>query len=205
MLRLYRFRYSTNVERVALALAHKRLAVESVWVDPQDRSLVREVSGQDLVPVLEADGRVAYDSMRIVAWLEENYPDPPLYPAEPARRAETLVFVEWFDRVWKRPPNEIEAELGRREPDEGRIDALSSELAGWLDLFEALLTGRDYLLGEFSAADCAAFPFLKYSVLGLEPDDDELFHRILVEHQPLADRHRRLPAWVRRVDERPRA
>ena len=205
MLRLYRFRYSTNVERVALALAHKRLAVESVWVDPQDRSLVREVSGQDLVPVLEADGRVVYDSMRIVAWLEENYPDPPLYPAEPARRAETLVFVEWFDRVWKRPPNEIEAELGRREPDEGRIDALSSELAGWLDLFEALLTGRDYLLGEFSAADCAAFPFLKYSVLGLEPDDDELFHRILVEHQPLADRHRRLPAWVRRVDERPRA
>ena len=205
MLRLYRFRYSTNVERVALALAHKRLAVESVWVDPQDRSLVREVSGQDLVPVLEADGRVVYDSMRIVAWLEENYPDPPLYPAEPARRAETLVFVEWFDRVWKRPPNEIEAELGRREPDERRIDALSRELAGWLDLFEALLTGRDYLLGEFSAADCAAFPFLKYSVLGLEADDDELFHRILVEHQPLADRHERLPAWVRRVDERPRA
>ena len=205
MLKLYRFAYSTNVERVALALAHKGLEVESVWVDPNDRTPVREVSGQDLVPVLEADGQVVFDSMEIVRWLEESYPDPPLYPADPARRAEMLVFIEWFNRVWKGPPNEIERELGKSEPDERRIEALGRELAAWLDLFEALLTGRDYLMGDFSAADCAAFPFLKYSVLGLEPDDDELFHRILVEYQPLADRHARLPAWVRRVDEHPRA
>ena len=37
MLRLYRFRYSTNVERVALALAHKGIEAESVQVDPDDR------------------------------------------------------------------------------------------------------------------------------------------------------------------------
>ena len=52
-----------------------------------------------------------------------------------------------------------------------------------LDRFEALLSGRDHLLGdELSAADCAAYPFLKYAA-GREPDDDELFHRILDEHQ----------------------
>ena len=56
MLRLYRFRYSTNVERVALALAYKGIEVESVEIDPDDRTPVRELSGQDLVPVLvEAD------------------------------------------------------------------------------------------------------------------------------------------------------
>ena len=61
----------------------------------------------------------------------------------------------------------------------------------------------DYLFGEFSAADCAAFPFLKYA-LSRDPEDDELFHRILDEHQ-IVTRRPRLEAWIRRVDQRPRA
>ena len=56
---------------------------------------------------------------------------------------------------------------------------------------------------EFSAADVCAFPFLKYAVLH-DPADQELFHRILVEHQQLDGRYPRLEAWIRRVDERPR-
>ena len=34
VLKLVRFPYSTNVDRVALALAHKGVEVESVWVAP---------------------------------------------------------------------------------------------------------------------------------------------------------------------------
>jgi glutathione S-transferase len=34
---------------------------------------------------------------------------------------------------------------------------------GVLDLFESLLDGRDYLLGEFGIADVTAFPFVKYA------------------------------------------
>ena len=52
MLRLFRAPFSTNVERVALALAHKGLEVESVEISYADRSPVLEVSGQPLVPVL---------------------------------------------------------------------------------------------------------------------------------------------------------
>ena len=47
----YRIPFSTNVERIALALAHKGIPVEYVDVDPDDRSPVVEVSGQELVPV----------------------------------------------------------------------------------------------------------------------------------------------------------
>src|SRR6185436_2548527 len=66
-MRVYRIPYSTNVERVALALAHKSIAVEWVDVDPADRSPVVELSGQDLVPVMVTDhGEVIIDSMRIV-------------------------------------------------------------------------------------------------------------------------------------------
>jgi maleylpyruvate isomerase len=205
-MRVFRIPFSTNVERVALALGHKGVAVEWVDIDPADRSPVRDVSGQDLVPVLQTDdNEIVVDSMQIVAWLESRRPDPPLWPADPARRAEVDVFVDWFDRVWKVPPNAIEAELRRPQPDEPAIDAWAEQLREWLHWFEALLHGRDHLMGDgFGAADVAAFPFLKYGVMH-DPDDDELFHRILMERLPVESVFPRVEAWIRRVDEHPRA
>jgi glutathione S-transferase len=204
LIRLYRAPFSTNVERVALALAHKGLAVESVVIDYSDRSEVERVSGQGLVPVIEDGDRVVADSTRILRHLEERYPDPPLFPADPARRAELDVFLEWFDEVWKGPPNEIEAELSSPLPDRERISALGRQMAAWLDVFERMLSGREHLLGEFSAADCAAFPFLKYA-RSRDPADDEPFHRVVDEFQELGDDHPRLAAWIDSVDKRPRA
>jgi glutathione S-transferase len=206
VLRLYRIPHSTNAERVALALAHKGVAAESVWVDPGDRSEVRKVSGQALVPVLVDGDEVVADSTRILEHLEERYPQRPLYPEDTAPRAEMQVFVDWFNRVWKVPPNAIAAELVKAKPNQKRLAGWSAELAGRLDLFERLLEDRGHLLGEdFSAADCVAFPFLKYAALPLPDGDDELFHQVLRDHQPLGETHPRLESWIRRVDARPRA
>jgi len=206
VLRLYRIPHSTNAERVGLALAHKGLEAESVWVDPDDRSPVRKVSGQTLVPVLVDDEEVIADSTRILEHLEERYPQRPLYPEDTAPRAEMQVFVDWFNRVWKVPPNAITAELVKAKPNQKRIGGWGADLAGRLELFEQLLVDRGHLLGEdFSAADCIAFPFLKYAGLPLPDGDDELFHRVLRDFQPLGDTHPRLESWIRRVDARPRA
>ena len=204
MLRLYRIPFSTNVERVALALGHKGLEAEWVDVEPGDRSEVERVSGQPLVPVLVEGDEVVVDSTEILRFLEARNPEPALWPADEARRAELDVFLDWFNRVWKGPPNEIEAERAKPEPDTERIAQLEAELAGSRDLFERMLSGRDYLFGEFSAADCAAFPFLKYALIYDETDDEE-FHLILREHLELAGRYPRLDAWIRRVDAHPRA
>ena len=203
-MRIWRIPFSTNVARVALALGHKGLAADWIDVDPSDRSDVERLSGQPLVPVLELDGRVIADSTAIIEELERLQPDPPLYPREPSRHAEVGIFVDWFNRVWKRLPNELEAELTKPEPDRETTERLGEEIAAALGRFELLLGGRDYLFGDFGVADCIAFPFLKYAVLH-DPADDELFHRILVEHQRLDGRFPRLDAWIRRVDEHPRA
>jgi glutathione S-transferase len=202
MLRLYRFRFSTNVERVALALAHKGLAVESVEVDPADRSLVREVSGQDLVPVLIDGDEVIADSTRILHHLEARFPEPPLFPSEPAAAAEVEVFLDWFNRAWKREPNLITDALQNGGAKDGDIERWGARLRRRLDLFEGLLSGRDHLFGAFGAADCAAWPFLRYGV-AIEADDDELFHRVLHERMPLEPRHRNLRAWIERMAMRP--
>jgi maleylpyruvate isomerase len=203
VVQLFRAPFSTNVERVALALAHKGIEVDSVEISYADRSPVIEVSGQPLVPVLVDGGEVIADSTRILRHLEERRPDPPLFPRDPARRAELDVFLEWFNEVWKVPPNAIEAELGRARPDTDRIDALAARMRGWLDVFERMLGGRDHLFGDFSAADCAAFPFLKFAKLR-DPADDELFHRVLEDHLQLDGAYPRLSAWIDRMDERPR-
>ena len=204
MIRLYAIPYSTNVERVTLALAHKGLEAEPVMLDPADRSAVVELSSQDLVPVIEHDGRVIADSPVILEYLEELRPDPPLYPRDPARATEVRVFIDWFNCVWKRPPNEIAEAIDGGSPDSERIDALSGEMARSLDWFESLLGARPFLFGdEVSAADFIAFPFLKYAA-AIDPADDETFHRVLHDHQPLGDAHGRLAAWIERVDALPR-
>ncbi len=202
MLRLYRFRYSTNVERVALALAHKGLDVESVSIDPADRTPLRAVSGQALVPVLVDGEQGVTDSTRILHHLERRFPDPPLFPADPARAAEVEVFLDWFNRAWKREPNLIADALERGEGDSADVARWADRMQRRLDLFEALLTDRDHLFGDFGAADCIAWPFLRYAV-AIDPDDDELFHRVLNERLTLTDRHSRLRAWIERVGERP--
>jgi maleylacetoacetate isomerase len=201
-IRLYRARFSTNVERVALALAVKGLQAESVWIAYDDRSVVEEVSGQGLVPVLDYDGQIVVESMDIVRFLDERHPDPPLYPAD---ATEIDAFVDWFNGTWKGPPNEIEAELGKPEPDRARIAELESTMIGYLDRFERMLASSDYLFGdELTAADICAFPFLKFATLH-DPEDDELFHLILRDRQRDGRHRPRLAAWIDRVNALPRA
>jgi stringent starvation protein A len=203
VIRLYRFAFSTNVERVALALAHKGLEVESVEVDPGDRSPLLELSGQELVPVLVDGDTVVTDSVRIMAYLERRFPDPPLFPAGAAARAEVEIFLDWFNRAWKREPNLIAEAIERGAGAGEDVDRWSARLQRRLELFEGLLGGREHLFGEFGAADCAAWPFLRYAA-GIDPDDDEVFHQVLHDRMALDARHTRLRAWIARVGARPR-
>jgi glutathione S-transferase len=195
-LRVWRAPFSTNVERVSIALAHKGLEAEWIDVPFDDRTEIERVSGQSLVPVLEHDGRVIPDSTEILRYLETVQPEPALWPRETARRAEVDVFVDWFNRVWKRPPNLI-ADGG------GDVDTYGPRITESLALFEALLDGRDFLFGrELGIADVIAYPFLKYAVIW-EDGDEHAFHRILQRWLPI-DGRPRVEAWIHRVHALPR-
>jgi glutathione S-transferase len=189
VLRVHRIPWSTNVARVEVALGLKGVEFSYVDHDPADRSAIRALSGQELVPVVQDDGLVLADSPAILRWIEERWPDPPLWPADPARRAETDTFLDWFNLVWKAAPNRL--------ADEGPDDTAAAQLAGSRERFEALLDGRDFLLGErLEIADVTAWPFLRYA-RGCPPGDDEPFHRVLAEH--LGPPGPRLDAWIDRV------
>jgi glutathione S-transferase len=199
VIRLYRAPFSTNCERVLLALGIKGLAAESVWISYDDRSPVEAVSGQGLVPVLDYDGEIITESMDIVRFLDGRHPEPPLYPS-----GDVQDFVDWFNGTWKGPPNEIEAELEKSVPDQAKVERLAGEMIDHLDRFEGMLSDRDYLIGdELTAADLCAFPFLKFATLH-DAADDELFHLILRDHQRDGRNRPRLAAWIARLDLLPR-
>jgi glutathione S-transferase len=115
------------------------------------------------------------------------------------------VFIDWFNEIWKRDPNGITDEM-EGDANPAAIAAMSKRMADHLDLFERMLEGRDYLMGnEVSAADFAAFPFLKYATIPMQPDDAEPFHKVLDDHLQPGDQHSRLKAWIERIDALPRA
>ena len=203
MLTLFVAPFSTNCERVALALGHKNLTAERIEISYDDRSPVERVSGQPYVPVLDHDGEILTDSSRIIEHLDRRFPEPPLF-AQPEAR----FLIDWFNRAWKREPNQIAAELEKPdgERDSDAIARWSRRLQERLDWFESLLAdGRPYLLGDaFSAADCSAWPFLRFAA-GRPAGDDELFHVVCDEYQPATpEAHPRLLDWIERVDQQPR-
>jgi glutathione S-transferase len=200
VLRVHRIPYSTNVERVALACGLKGLRVEWVDHDPADRTEIVAVSGQPLVPVAELEGEVVADSMRIVERVDRTSPEPPLYPAEPAERAAVETFVEWFDEVWKRPVNALDADSPPAD-----AERLIPRIRAWTGRFERRLGTMRFLLGrELTAADVCAFPFLRYAVHEPAAADDERFHAILRE-QLAPGEHPALDSWVRRIAALPQA
>ncbi len=198
MVRVHRVPFSTNVERVALAAGHKGVRLQ--WVDhaDADREAVIELSGQRLVPIAEFGTEVVRGSMRIVERLEAEHPAPALFPSDPAQRAGALITMDWFDRVWKGPPNALD---GLEPPD---ADALRSRLRLWTRWLVDLLADRPYFGGEsLGIVDVCVFPFLKYAVIDPDRADVEAFHAVLVDLLRTDD-HPMLDEWVARVDAQPR-
>ena len=86
-------------EKVRWALDFKRIAHDrrSVFPGLQEPYARFLRAGTTTLPVMRIDGRTIGDSTRIIAALEERWPDPPLYPADPDERRRALELEEFFD------------------------------------------------------------------------------------------------------------
>jgi maleylacetoacetate isomerase len=92
-MKLYTFFRSSASYRVRIALNLKSLEYEQIPVHlrrgggEQLTPAYKSVNPQGLVPTLEDSGRFFTQSLAIIEYLEERYPDPALLTKDPAARA----------------------------------------------------------------------------------------------------------------------
>ena len=98
---LYQFEISHFSEKVRFLLDYKSIPYIKKDVNyGAGQKVVQRLTGQRQVPVLvdpNNGDRVINDSTAIAFYLEEQYPDPPLIPKDPLRRADTLMLEDWLD------------------------------------------------------------------------------------------------------------
>lgn len=100
MLKLYGYWRSSADYRLRIALNIKKVEYERViiniapTVNAQTEAGFKALNPQMRVPVLETNKGALTQSMAILEWLEETYPQNPILPAEPFLRAQCRAFAD---------------------------------------------------------------------------------------------------------------
>ncbi len=160
MLKLCGFHISNYHNKVRLALLEKGIAFEE---DPncrpsqKDEWLARSPVGK--VPIIETDGGSLAESQVICEYLEDAYPQVPLYPKDPMAKAkvrELITVVELhLELVARRLYGGVF--FGGTVSDETKRE-VERDLAKGVRALSKLAKFDPYIAGkEFSLADCAAF------------------------------------------------
>jgi glutathione S-transferase len=179
--------------RIRYALAHKGLNPQVVETRFADVDRIRALSGQHLVPVVEDNGKVVYDTWAIACHLEDTYPDAPSLFGGPIGRGAARVINIWCDTVlgramrtqiysdfiWSIDPSDRayfrrsrEAQLGvTLEQLSATRDAAMPELIDTCMLLQRTLSDQPFLAGEAPAyVDYVVFSVFQWARVGSPRD-----------------------------------
>jgi glutathione S-transferase len=107
--RLYGASLSYPSRAARLMLQHKGIEHELVSLAPGAHALRVRLAGfrGATIPALRLDGRRVVGSRRISRLLDEVKPEPPLFPADPARRRAVEEAEEWGESVLQPIPRRL--------------------------------------------------------------------------------------------------
>ena len=162
VIEIYSIAVCPFAQRSRMVLALKGVPFELTEIDitkPRpDWFLALNPLGQ--VPVIRHAGRVLNESSVINEYLEDVFPDPPVFPADPFRRAQSRILIDHLNTAFVPA---MYALLINQDP--ARHAALVAKcLAGWRWL-DAFLTRHNpdgtWLWDGFGMADLSAAPFFQ--------------------------------------------
>lgn len=106
---LYYFPLSPPSRGIEMALKFKGLPYERKVLPPGIHAAALPTLGFRgiTVPAIKADGDRIQGSLSIVRWLEQNHPEPSLYPADPDQRAEVEAAELWGEGTLQPVPKRI--------------------------------------------------------------------------------------------------
>nr|KAG5691303.1 hypothetical protein BaRGS_014002 [Batillaria attramentaria] len=90
-------RFCPFAQRARLTLAHKKIPYETVNISLKQKPewfLERNPGG--MVPVVEKDDKIVYESLIVADYLDNVYPDNRLVPADPYRKARDAMLIDYY-------------------------------------------------------------------------------------------------------------
>ena len=178
-MRLHGASGSPFVRKVQVALALKGLPYEQIQQLPFTRDAeYRKINPLGKIPTLQDGDLTICDSTVICEYLEEAYPQAPLYPANPADRAR----ARWLEELGGSRVAELAAGIFfqrfmrpmvlKQEPDEELVaKIIDRQLPPLLDYLEAEVPAQGFIFGAFMMADMSLMsPFVNAAYAGYEVD-----------------------------------
>jgi glutathione S-transferase len=159
MLKLCGFHISNYFNKVRIAMLEKGIDFEldpSCRPSQQEDFLARTPMGK--VPFLEVDGQHLVESQVICEYLEDAYPQKPLYPRDPLARARVRELIAIMELHLELVVRRLYRELffGGKVSDEVKRGA-EADLVKGVRAFRSRAKFDPYLAGaELTLADCAA-------------------------------------------------
>jgi glutathione S-transferase len=103
MLELYHYEPYANSMKCLICLKEKGIEFVGRYVDilkfEQHEPAFVALNPNGQVPVLVHDGRVVVESTVINEYLDDTFPESPLRPSDPYRRARMRVWSKWVDEI----------------------------------------------------------------------------------------------------------
>jgi len=206
MLRLCGFRISNYHNKVRLALLEKGIAFEEdADCFPSQKPEWVERSPMGKVPIVELDGgRRLAESQVICEYLEEAYPEKPLYPRDPFERAKVRELITVIELHIELQARKLYGMVFFGKPvDEATKQAVEPELAKGVRALKKLAKFEPYIAGKtLTLADCAAFVSLPLVSLATKGAFGRDFLEELPQLRPCLKMLGERPAFARVSDDR---
>ena len=158
MLKLGGFAVSNYYNKVKVALLEKGVAFEEAFCMTSQDEEYRKRSPMGKVPYLEVDGQFLCESQVICEYLEDRYPDKPLYPKDPFERARVRELITVMELHMELVARRLYAQafFGGAVSDEIKAH-VEKDLAKGVRAFRQLAKFSPCVAGaSLSLADCAA-------------------------------------------------
>ncbi len=162
MLQLCGFSASNYYNKVKLALLEKGLAFEETLAYPSGADAFLADSPMGKVPFLKFNQVTLSESQAIIEYVEDMFPQHPLYPAEAMQRAKCRELIQLMELYLELPARRLypAAFFGGSASEELKKE-VQSQLARGVRGLTRLLRFGPYIAGsEFTFADCAALVHL---------------------------------------------